>query len=457
MIQSLFQIVRLLTIVVRRYPQRVFLAYALPSILAFSMLTPPLFAPDETAHVMRAYSVSALRLLPSGMLSEGQDMQPVPADYVAIIDTYYSQLASDGYFGWQTAIDHPTASWRSAEIGFLHNAEGYFPLFYIPQAIVIRLAWVFDVSIIDTLRYGRLLLGCLFVYLGYLALSLARWGRLGLLLLVSLPISVFLGASFSPDAWLIASSSLAFAMMTRTGPSHKSSSERQMAAWIIIAATALRPSYLLMNAIWVRSTFREIGKKPSLLLIAGFIIATVWAFLVVAHPDRRIDGINPELQFAFLLSNPLAVFEVAWTTLSNHAALPLRQIFIVTNHPNAHASDQLALLLSAVTILVIFTDYRRVAVKEAWTWILIGCAVLSYGLIYGAMYLGWTAVGSMGPVQGVQGRYFVPLLVFALLALPSISASRIALRITPVISICLVSYFLILNYWTINQYFNPEI
>jgi uncharacterized membrane protein len=53
-------------------------------------------------------------------------------------------------------------------------------------------------------------------------------------------------------------------------------------------------------------------------------------------------------------------------------------------------------------------------------------------------YLGWTPVGS-DRIQGVQGRYFLPLLPFALAALPAVPpATRRALRATVVAALVAV-------------------
>ena len=456
--QFLVKKLKILLIAIRRYPQYVFLAYTLPCVVAFSILTPPMFAPDEGAHVMRAYSVSALRLLPEGINERGRNAQSVPVDLVHVIGAHNSQRRSDGYFGWRATIDYPSASWRSEDFGAMHNAEGYFPLFYVPQAVIVRLAWLFDISVIDTLRYGRLILGCLFAYFGYLALRIACWGKAGLLILLCLPISVFLGTSFSPDAWLIASTALAFALITRTKNTINEIDKRAylVSAYIIIAASALRPTYMLMNSIWARNAFHKVGIQKFSLLFIGLTMALLWALLVVAHPDRLADGIDPQQQLAFLVDNPSAVFGIAWNTLSNFATQPLRQIFIVTDHPNAYAGNQLTLFLSSVILLIIMIDRRPVSIRNYWTWVIIGGAMLSYGLIYGAMYLAWTPIGSMGPVYGVQGRYFVPLLLMSLATIPSLPKIRLFLVAQPVISIFLIGYFFLLNFWTINKYFIME-
>lgn len=459
MIAAITSRVRCWQAAVIRYPQHVFLAYALPSVLALALLTPPMFAPDEGAHVMRAYAVSALRVVPAGLDEAGRSEQQIPADMASVNYTNTHQRITDGYYGWRAVIQHETASWRSDEIGVVHNAEGYFPLYYVPQAVVIRVAWLLDVPIIDTLRYGRIVLGLLFVAIGFVAIRLARWGRLGLLTVLGLPMTIFLGASFSPDAWLIAGAALVFAFVTRWKSLLAGGDDR--AVWSVslltLAAGALRPGYVVMNSLWVKAAFQRLGLRNGLILLALAAIAVIWSLVIVARPERMPDGIDPQQQLAFLLENPAAVFGIAWNTLSNFGTLPLRQVFIVTDHPNAHAGDQLTWILTVLVLAAIALDRRRVKARKVWTWVILASAVLAYGLTYGAMYLAWTPVGSYGPVLGVQGRYFIPILLFALAALPSFPMRKRTVRVSAILVSGLLGYFFLLNLWAISRYFALEL
>lgn len=450
------QAVRRGLVIFRRHTALIYAVYAFPLVLIVSSLTPPLIAPDEGGHAIRSLMVSELRLFPKNDPGPGLTPQDVPADLRDFVMVTHQQLRDEGVFGWRAAQVLPEGSWSSERSEIRSAIDGYFPLFYVPQAVVVTTARLFGVSISDTLRYGRLALGLLFISLAALAIHIARRGKFAFFILLALPMVVFLGTSFSPDAWLIASAALGGAAATRIVPGQgdaKTWLKRYGLALIVLVA--IKPVHIaLALTTWTQG---GIGWAVRTKLVVTVLAATaiLWTVLVVSPPDRVADNIDPGAQMEFLLESPGAVFGIAASNLLNQPFLPMRQLFVVTDHPNAYAGPGLTAFLSLVVLAVIFANPPSARQPTGARVMGIGGAVLAYGLTYAALYLVWTPVGSPGPVMGVQGRYLIPILLMAIPSLPPRPLGRNFASPAALLTSVMAAYFLLVVPWTFAHYLNP--
>ena len=165
-------------------------------------------------------------------------------------------------------------------------------------------------------------------------------------------------------------------------------------------------------------------KNKILYLIAIILIVLLLSYLIqdVLFVGENFLNNDVNKQLDYLLNNPLKVFPIAFNTIKYHGTFYLRSLIGLFAWFNFGFSDftifttilYFVLLICSEKSLV--TNYKsKINIKK----ILLGISILvSVAAICGSMYLYWTEYKG-GYVGGVQGRYFIPLLIpIAMLFMP---------------------------------------
>jgi uncharacterized membrane protein len=299
----------------------------------------------------------------------------------------------------------------------------YAPTLYAPSALAIGVGKWLNLSVFDSLRLARIVNALLCFLIGWAALKRLSAGRGLAVTVLLLPMAASLSAHVTQDGLLIALSMLFVAMI--------SSAFREK--------RPLRVSELIGLA--VLASIIGMGKMPYALLallIAGFssnsgwgkYVATavplgataLWNLLVLSFGAGALNSLaDPSAQLSLLRADPLKVFSIAWDTLSLRWGFYLSSMvgnlgWLDTPLPKLFVGATLVLLAASLVPVVIGLVGLFRARQFGGPLSAFGALTLSFGLIFGALYMTWTPVGH-GIVEGVQGRYFLPLLsIFVLLA-----------------------------------------
>lgn len=407
----------------------VLLGGALGGLLA--VVTPPFQVADEPAHFYRAFS-----------LSEGRLVAEVRLDAAgAEIPCALPSLDAD--LGRRLAF-HPQARTTTAEIVALldlrlqagtrcfvdfRNTAGYSPLPYVPQALGIGLARLVTDRVLLLLLAARL--ANLAVGLGLLRFALARLpvARPTAWLLALSPMAVHLLASASWDALNLAAGCLAVALLARLALAQEGTAQALDEVAVCLALLAVgsgRPVYAPLGLLlWAvpRAAFRSPREHRRFVAAAvlalglglGLSLGAAWRI-----PPPRQDGAAPDLRAHVhdLVASPLRAAELVADDLLRHTP--------------RYAAEALGSHLG----------WLDTPLPRAWVWMSFAAVVLSLGLRQGeeacpslrlrllaasaaalvavgtvlTMAVVWTPPGS-AEVEGVQGRYFLPVAWLAAVAL----------------------------------------
>jgi uncharacterized membrane protein len=279
-----------------------------------------------------------------------------------------------------------------------------------------------------------------FAALGALALWLAARGRLLLLITLSLPMTIWLAGSVSPDGLTVAVTALGVALLTRERPIAFACGCAALAVLVLqkppFLPLALLP-LVVPGGFDARSRARRAGGALGVALPGLLWSAAVAAWVSVPllpgqpyHPGPLWPGDPRPLfrsaiagaQIIVILHHPFAV-ALFPTTAGGRALHVLWLQFIGVLGP---LSIRLPRALYAVWPAAIISGIAAVAAEpraQAARWFTAPAAALgilgSIELIFVALYLTWTPVG-MDRVDGIQGRYFIPLLPVLLFVVPGI-------------------------------------
>ena len=448
-----------------------FLVLSLVSALFLAWNLPPFQGADELAHFDRVNMITAGRLVGERFLQDKAVVAGGPEEgalYAAAApfdnlrfhpDTKVAAYEYAGAFGYL---------WGGATFDAEFGGSAIYPPFlYLPASLGAGLGKAMHRPVLQTLYMARVTQAVFCCLVGFLALLWARRSRLFLYGVLLLPMSAALYGSVTNDGPLIAVTALGCALICRA-----MSQARPLRPSELIGAAvcfALVGSTKLPYALFALVLLAVPAEKPrwrwiaAAAVLAASIAWTLWAAVaiqVAANPASPVA--NPHAQIAFLLAHPGSV-----ATLAVHTLVFYRQRYLETfvgvlgwldtYLPGAYYALAWAMLALALAVAAPSrwpAGWRRVP----WTVVLVFLA--SFGGVYAALYITWSGVGAP-TVEGVQGRYFLPLACFAGLALEGSAALipdtrvgrplRLALTGTvlafPLISLLIVERAVILRYY----------
>ena len=428
----------------RFVPLAAFLLLVVPLVAFCAWRVPTDQVPDEPTHVMRAASllhgavighrVAALNLgtgardagvigntgLALAAIAGNGDIAPLPPG-----SSRAARLAWVRDIPWQPRLSFVSSA----------NTAAYAPVTYIPAALGMGAAILMGAKPHAAIIGARFANVLIFALIGGLALWLAERGRLLLLITLSLPMTVWLAGSVSQDGLAIATAVLGAALLTRAG---------RPAFWCGCAALAVlvlqKPPFLPLAILPLVVP----GGLGGLRRLAGAAVVALpgllWAVAVAAlvsvpllpgqpyHPGPLWPGDPTRLfrsaiagaQVTVILHHPLQVALLPVT--ADGRALPslwLQFIGVLgqlsLRLPHAIYSLWSAAIISGMAGLA---ASRRAPGARWFTAAGAALGILaSIELIFVALYLTWTPVG-MARVDGIQGRYFLPLLPMLLFLVP---------------------------------------
>ena len=435
----------------------VFLVGAAAFGVEYAMLVPPGQAADEQAHIFRAYSIGRGQITGHPLQTRFPDGLEAPATSVRIDPMLGAIMLSVGPAA-PKAIKLPDlslstlADWSYTRVPASISVTGAsFPLLYLPAATVMTLSQPLALLPMQAVQIGRLAELGAFLLLGSAALLLAEHGRAVFLSVLLLPATLALAGSVNPDGLLIATAVLAAALLTRADARLDAGGGPQSRGWHAAAATLgilvlVRPACLplLSLLMWplpaprhwraMRAAFtRRCGTAAVYLLPALAWCAYVACFVLTADhraaypagpwwraPGQIFHTTDAIAQIEILLADPWRLVALMVDSIHPTAAQMIGRLGLL----DVQLPPWLYTAWSAAAVLALLSECvgRRGTGRPARIAdivLIATAAILALAGIVLWQYLSWTPVGAIH-AEGVEPRYFLPLLPFAVLAMPRI-------------------------------------
>lgn len=405
--------------------------------LCFVFANPPMQAPDETMHFLRAYAVGSGQFL-------FDEKQQFPNDVNLLVRDFPGAYIN-GVSGEKLAPDDPTIADAFARYSADKAAGAVAPgaftpvqqlVPYFPQALGVAVGRLFGADALACMYLARAAnLLCYAVLCGYAAAVIRRFSAVLIALAIS-PVSLFMAGSCSSDGLFMGLTWIFIALCLSDVVTKKRLAVLALCFGLTFHAKyttlALLPLLLLLP---FEQKPRK-GKKAlsaaaqrwgvlAVCLAAGVIIyALLTGYTALASNYGRVPyadtGVDPGRQLAFVFSNLpryLAVLlysvyrdKANLFTIGNFGWMDMTVPFV------SYFAPLFLLFASGVSAL----EGAREKLRTAW--VFLATAVLMYGFTYTGMYLTSTPV-SLPETNGVQTRYLLGAL-FALFALASMLMGR---------------------------------
>jgi uncharacterized membrane protein len=405
-----------------RWLALLFVLYGLIATAFLAINIPPFQNPDEPAHFLRAAQIADGRLIgvrfsttdPKGMtyVTAGDRVDPAlltvfePSITMAThLDTRATRTSFAPGIGWSE--NRVSASFPNTAI--------YPPFFYMPSAIGVLSGRLARLTVVHTLLVSRLLTGVTAVAIGATAIASAGSAAVWIFAILTLPMSLSLIASSSQDALLLACSALAGVLWIGI---LRSPSERNGKALAGLALTLgliamARPPYVALAILPLGLI--NLRLRSRLWAAASVMaLATAWSGIAAAMTltnTGALLGADPLAQLTQLSGDPLLILSIAWATLKQYGHAYFEEFIGVlgwldTGLPGAYYKVAGAMIGVAAIAATSRQAGERTSIQSQVA-LAVGL-LLSAGGVFAIQYLTWTEPGH-AVVEGVQGRYFLPL------------------------------------------------
>ncbi|WP_066467054.1 DUF2142 domain-containing protein [Skermania piniformis] len=410
--------------------------------VTFALLTPPFWGHDEISQFGRAYQVSRGGVLPVPI---PDDRGPAWGGGVPVSIERLMNYALDDYTTSAETLDEPEpavadrsgyrpledapVSARHITIWFT-NTAAYSPVPYLPQAFGIRVAQLLDVDTGGLLLAPRLAgLAAYLAVIGFGLFALRRTRVQWLVFAVAvLPITVFQAGTVTADTLTNAVAITLSALLIKALFLATRLTWAETAV-LLVAAIALplcKPSYVLLALLVVVVPASRLGLRGPLRLLPGLsaaigtigflawtrISAPTTDGMSVMRPKRQWHTVVPADQLQQMLHNPGEFLTTFGESIMRRDQEWFVEFFgeLGFAYVTVPATSVLAGLL-AFAIGVGIAE-RMSGPSNRITTLVLLTVLISVVLIYVALYLSFTPVGYY-LIDGVQGRYFVPLALLA--------------------------------------------
>jgi hypothetical protein len=433
------------------------LFFVLPTGLFLAFFVPPGQVPDEPAHLARMESLLHGEIIGQRRLGVDLAGRPIELSGVVINASPVEVMQLCGTILDQQKMTLPVVArlyrtpWAN-QLSFVDapNTSVYFPVFYLPGAVGLAVARVNGLTPLCAILTARIVNLGSYILVAILALILTQRGRALIFATLTVPLTLWLAASCNQDGLLIACSCLIAALLTRnSGPKGIS----YWGAGVLLACViAAKPGYLPLAAFMLTPNM-SLGRREMLRGLSGVLVAglpgIIWTLFMLHYvsgpfiwgppyhpgplwpgdPDRLFSGSDSAAQAMVFLHHPSLALVLPLRTLylnwiwDLYEAVGVLGTLNVVMAPGMYHWWFAALALAAIGDLLA----SRQAADNHILLLLIRVFAIAATVvgIHDLEYLTWTKVGDGPLIDGIQGRYFLPLLPMIGIALPLLWRTRI--------------------------------
>lgn len=404
---------------------RLYFALATTFGLLMALLNPPFVGvPDEHHHYWKAWAVAygELKCGPGSM---------VPGSALELPSSNFPvQVEIPGLPDRKVSLERSLKRLFDVDAGGLVPGGrvvcGPTPLGHLPPAFGLRLGRALGLSPAGDLYLARVCNLLVSVALVSLAIRLIPFGKIVLLVIGLLPMTLQQFASLSYDGMHIALCFLFTAAVLKLSGAPDEPAAPKALAWLLLLgalAFNVKLGYVGLALLVFLLPFGKFRtRREYWVFTAGFVAVQALCFVAIRSAFAPAGGggsssVRPDVdaaaQIAHVLAAPLDFLVVLYDTLSIGFRFYLETFLYKPGWLTHSLPPWLYLFLLAGMFLLLRNEDEAVDLTVRQRFVLLFVFLVNFGVVFLALYVGWTAVGQK-TIEGVQGRYLLgiaPLLV----------------------------------------------
>lgn len=301
---------------------------------------------------------------------------------------------------------------------------------YIPQVVGVTIARICGAGPIQIILSGRFFALLFYCLCMFYAIRLMPNNEQILMIIGLFPMTLQQVMSYSYDSILIDASFLLTAIIMSKIVDKKKIKKREvlLVLFLIAIIGTLKFIYLpiLMLALFIPS--KVFGNKKGIYALGTIAFSAVIVLVTrlasvqdaLGTGDAVISNEVGKISLGYCLHNPTHTFELLWRTIERVSSDYLGQMistqlgYLCINTPNIILIGFIILLIGSALRVEKQEKLFNVKIRRMSIAIFILCG----GLVIVSLMFSWTPLDSM-VIQGVQGRYFLPVLPMVGIAIQS--------------------------------------
>lgn len=400
----------------------VYLVLALTCGLVMALLNPPfLGVPDEHAHYWRAWAVlqGDLRCMPENR---------IPKSALELPSTQFPPTEVLPGVGRRVIFNKMIPKLFEEDTGELvvggRAVCGSSPLGYLPQALGLRLGTLLHFSALGDFYLARIFNLIASALLVALAIRTAPFGKILLLVVALLPMTIQQFASLSYDGLNISLCFLYIAYVLKlSAPRDEPLRGRELAALFALGLLAFNAKlgyFGLALLVFLIPAARFRSRVRYWLSCTGFVAVQAAVFRVASRylssgdsGSNGIPGVNSFVQTAAVMEAPQHFLRLVYTTIYTNLQYYFETTLFKPGWLHASLPPLWYTFLVIGIVVLARNEQETVPLSRRQRYLVLGVFLVNLLAVFYAMYSGWTIVGSRR-IEGVQGRYllgFFPLLL----------------------------------------------
>ena len=408
----------------RKKLEYLFLIIIIPLGLLYLVLLLPNYVPDEGSHITKAYTVSEFDLFPS----KNKDDEPIMKVPI--------QLEANGMGEINSYQDIDYIMGRNTNYNKEINttsvsAVSYFPIMYLIPSIGLNIGKLLNLNIYTGIYLAQALNLIFFAVTGFYVLKKIPFGKLLMFAYLLTPMMLQQATSCSADNFINCTVLLfvTYILSIRFDDKVKEVSLKQSIIlgilMIFISCSKIVYLPLCFLVFLLYKKLKKSPKKVKAIVIGSLLLSLICAvgfYLYSMNYAVRVDyfkenNIDSALQLKNVITNPFTYIITLFNTLVKQQQLYITS-FVGENLGwfNITGSYFSTILFVILLVIAPFLEKSKAFFKRHEKIIINLLVLLIFNFILGAMYLSWTSVGA-NVIEGVQGRYFIPIAFLTLLTL----------------------------------------
>ena len=410
---------------------RLFLIISLFFGVIFIFIIPSFQSPDESSHYEKAYMISEGDFLPEKYSNKyGYCVPDTINIYASDKDSYMSDLDrkysySEMYFEQLLSSEYNNCTYREVAA---QNMTLFAHIVPATGILATKFVEIYpagkDESTAVKLQFARFASLIIYSIICYFAIKKTPKFKKSMFLILLLPNSVLLRSMVSYDGLIMSVVALSLALMLELIYDEKAILNKYYFVWFIFAG------YILLNIKVVYSIIFVLmfaipnakfgGKKEKIKKYLGMIALVLCLVAVGKFIHRGTDITSPAIvgeQLKYIKGHKLKTFGVLSKNIYDQFKIQMYWMFGTHGLLDTYMPQLFVFMLIVITIITIVNDIFNEKEKMSifYKLTLFVLMILSVYAMYGIMYLDWTpkTLGVVGgkEVTGIQGRYYLPLLL----------------------------------------------
>ncbi len=397
--------------------EKIVISFLIPIGMLYTIFMLPSQIPDELGHLWRTYEIS------EGKFISSKEATTVPADLVYHVKSYVNN-----YQEFNTVLSDTTDYHDKVEV---NNTFKTYPFFlYIFGAIGFLIARILHLNILLGCYLACLMNFIVLLLTVYYAIKIIPFGKWTITSIVFMPMFLHQATSTSADSIMNILSLLFISFVVALLFKEEKMTKKEEVGFFVLSVLLALSKYVYLPIIFLGILLvfsKNVDKKRTMVMLSitfGISILLVIAYFVFSgiyeSPHKEYleqNHVNMSGQVKEVVSHPIKFMGTIGNTLYLKGEEWIGMM--IGTHLGwleIHVPSLTIITYIIVILASCFIEKNKVAFSLGQKVFAMLISIGTILLVITGLYLHWTGVGA-NVVEGVQGRYFIPVAFLLVLIL----------------------------------------